>query len=491
MSNFQSSDAQSDSSLSAHSPTPSGDCERVAPLLTAWFDGEAGEAEIKIVEEHLHSCRSCAVTRQGWHHTRFLLRSTPLPAPPVGLLTRILQACRIASLSPSSLPFSTRRNSQNASQSTFTTLNLRSAAEAGPDVSHLPLGGFTWDDEWTPLPPSELQDAILRRTTRRTEDLRRADTSTSMIVPHLLGYEGRLSGRKIQWSLWTRQAANFAIPAALFWIVMSPETAQTPRRIQLTPVSSVSSTEKPKGLMARVSEVEPESQGDAPRITRRSEKVAVAKVEKEVEATETEAENEVLQSAAQPATVKTASDVDLQTEAPESERSHAVATTSIQFASLSTSKNIETAPLRQVENKVRLAALPAKVVSPWVGRRGTGHRPKISIGLAKRAIGSPSGAVKAFVASSEMGDRRIGGSIMTPFYRANSSGEVSSLPMPRLATHVENSEPSAESDEVHKALTDAPDWADSRPDDIRNVVDAYAAALIRDDVETESSETNG
>src|SRR5688572_19086217 len=119
MPDFQHSDFVPHSPKPAISTPLAAECEACAPLLTAWFDGEANERDLELVRRHLATCQPCAATWRGWEHTRFLLRSTPTPPPPVGLLTRILQACRLSALLP--------RRKNNAVRGVASQSTLRSA----------------------------------------------------------------------------------------------------------------------------------------------------------------------------------------------------------------------------------------------------------------------------------------------------------------------------------------------------------------------------
>lgn len=72
------------------------ECARCSPLLTALFDGEASEAEIRQARRHLLSCGRCAQTWLGWNQTRVLLLDQIVPKTPPTLVGRIRLACGIA-----------------------------------------------------------------------------------------------------------------------------------------------------------------------------------------------------------------------------------------------------------------------------------------------------------------------------------------------------------------------------------------------------------
>lgn len=488
MSTFQPSDAHFTSKPAPRAPDALlFPCEQVAPLLTAHFDGEAGEREIQIVRNHLAACRRCAATWQGWQHTRFLLRSTPLPLPPVGLLTRILQACRLASLLPSRLPSRlplAARRSRYANQSTLVSPCIASAIdELGTigDVSHLPLGGFTWDDEWTPQPPPELQEAILRRTTRSTTQRTAKaglELPVAMMVPLSPQHTHFSQLRKTNWPVWMRHGAAIAVPAMLLWVVLMPQTSQTSRTSGTIP--SLRAQRAVRGTY----NIEAARRG-------------TLTVAQPVAARPTNVPSNSAPRAATRATAPLSGAVngvrDLEATTGTNPKRDAIATEApVQFASLSGASN--SGPHKDQPSPTMLPArLAAKFASLPGTRRGIGFRPKISVGYARRAIGSPSGAVKSSLTAQGLDERSIAVGGVTPLHRedAENTAREASLATPRLVAHVENDEAHENSIDMHDALSEAPSWGDSRPDDVRNVVDAYAAALISDDAEAESSEANG
>lgn len=44
-----------------------GECERLAPLLSAFVDGEAGGAQVVELRRHLRGCPACRATVRGLH----------------------------------------------------------------------------------------------------------------------------------------------------------------------------------------------------------------------------------------------------------------------------------------------------------------------------------------------------------------------------------------------------------------------------------------
>lgn len=472
----------------------------MAPILTAWFDGEAGESEINAVKEHLAACRPCAAAWQGWQHTRFLLRSTPLPLPPVGLLTRILQACRIASLRPARLPLTSRRARQiDNGTIPNSTIPASTAVETTADVSHLALGGYKWDNAWTPLPPPDLQNAILRRTTRRTDDSTSTELPVMMEVPLVSGRHHGFSSnfslsRRAKWSSWTRHAAAIAVPAALIWVVLVPDVARAPHEIEST--SSLASQSAAREFEQRIV-----SRAAAPRASMPNrERMARVAGRRLIAATGSKQSQPVVEpmvengmssnlthlnshAAAQPASAIGA--VNSQQKAIGSKPS-------AQFVSFSSDAAVSSLAGQRISSpKSRLASASFQLVSLPGRRLNVGHRPKISVGYAKRAIGSPSGAVKSSSITGAMDARPILAGIVTPLHREESTTGTAALSAPRSALHAESPESREASIDMHEALAEAPSWGDSRPDDIRDAVDAYATALISDDTDDESNDVSG
>ncbi|MDF2440541.1 MAG: hypothetical protein JWN98_1525, partial [Abditibacteriota bacterium] len=419
--------------------------------------------------------------------------------PPVGLLTRILQACRIAALLSERRSFPARRSSGSERD----TANPSASASAIPDVSHLPLGGFEWDNEWTPLPPSNLQDSILRLTTRRTEELAVSEVPLMMEVPHVCDAAGRplLAPRRmaprINWSSWTRHAAAIAVPAMLIWMVMAPEIAMAPRDTApaVWPAPRGSSLDATQRVT---------SDTPAPRMAANVERnlhvaarpLTVATAPKPIKAA---SENEVPANTTvvrpQPAPDTTFA-VASTGRAQNMEQASHVAMPAFQLATLSNEvANSPSAPLRTSYLNARAHSSSSQPASLSSRRTANGPRPRISVGYARRAIGSPSGAVKSSLAANaaEVRPSLIG--VVTPLHRAESATGTSSLAAPRIAAvraaaPVASSEPREPALDMHEALAEAPTWGDSRPDDIRDVVDAYAAALISDDTEGDLAETS-
>jgi hypothetical protein len=70
-------------------------CGEVAPFLTALFDAEATPAEAAMARAHLLACQRCALLWLDWNQARNILQTEMAPAPPPGLLWRVLMACRL------------------------------------------------------------------------------------------------------------------------------------------------------------------------------------------------------------------------------------------------------------------------------------------------------------------------------------------------------------------------------------------------------------
>jgi hypothetical protein len=105
------------------------ECARWSPFLTALFDGEASEAEIRQARRHLLSCERCAQTWLGWNQTRALLLDQNVPRVPRGLVGRIRLVCGLAG--------------QTASPDLHAQILARTSRSSKP----------RWHSAWPPLRP--------------------------------------------------------------------------------------------------------------------------------------------------------------------------------------------------------------------------------------------------------------------------------------------------------------------------------------------------
>lgn len=76
------------------------DCARHAPLLTALFDGEASDTQMKKARQHLLSCERCARLWLAWHQTRALLGEQRVPAAPQELAEQLRAAIALSQTAP-------------------------------------------------------------------------------------------------------------------------------------------------------------------------------------------------------------------------------------------------------------------------------------------------------------------------------------------------------------------------------------------------------
>ncbi len=76
------------------------DCDVLAPVVMALFDGEANEAEARRARAHLVVCQICADRWLDWNRARDFLQVAPAPTPPL-LMWRVLMACRLAAFARS------------------------------------------------------------------------------------------------------------------------------------------------------------------------------------------------------------------------------------------------------------------------------------------------------------------------------------------------------------------------------------------------------
>ena len=152
------------------------ECARAASALTALFDDEASAVEFVDAHTHLADCQACAGIFQTWKRNRFLLRSVPMPLVPAVLFTRVLLAVRLLHFTKSaagtSLPsrslagtlfHAEARDSSLLAQTVMLSgANPFAARRRSDQTSRLPEMAPL--DSSVPLPPAEMQSAILSRT---------------------------------------------------------------------------------------------------------------------------------------------------------------------------------------------------------------------------------------------------------------------------------------------------------------------------------------
>ena len=67
-------------------------CEQVIPLLSAFYDGELPHDQAEEVVEHLSHCTSCPAQLESHEALSGLVRKSPAPKPPAGLVRSVQRA---------------------------------------------------------------------------------------------------------------------------------------------------------------------------------------------------------------------------------------------------------------------------------------------------------------------------------------------------------------------------------------------------------------
>jgi hypothetical protein len=458
-------------------------CEFYAPLLTALFDGEASDNETRAARHHLARCLRCSHTWQQWNQTRYLLRSVPAPSPPVGLLTRVLLACRLSALTR--LP----RNPQSAPP-------LATSADAWDEIAHLPLGGFTWDDEMTPFAPSELQDAILRRTTRRPE-LHASHPTYHEGAERVVADFTRLtvSDSLRRWKRHVPQyAGTVAVPALLIGVVLwNQPMTQAPVELQTTPVATVRKAPTTQTVRTALRREVSKMQTRVAAVTSPASPISQmdAKPAKSVSAASVSAASASLSPSESVANqLRMAAAANLERIAQQSKALGTAKTSEITSVKLARAELVAKAPV--VASNVRVASTTSSSrdleSQPRVKPRTSGNpsvavasyaKPRMSVLRLVRTMGrdgSPSGAR----ITSESSDVQSGSRIAS----VTRIGDGKAI-RPRLQEIVSEAPRLAEailpdSEAVHEALSELESLHDSRPDAIRDVMDAYMVSLFDD-----------
>lgn len=222
----------------ADNPEASRECERLAALMTACFDGEAAAEETRLARQHLLECARCAWSWESWQRTRYLLQSSPVPPVPVGLLVRILLACRLSALprrkktglAVSSQPASFKAHDmemlgaqRHAAGFAFDLAPAPNAIEPETAVGEAPLRALM---PLVPVPP-HLKDEILKRTVGRSVELSQLENQAT--ASQMLGAtpsRPRQLTKRPRWDFGLaspRRASQFAalaVPATLAWLLL-------------------------------------------------------------------------------------------------------------------------------------------------------------------------------------------------------------------------------------------------------------------------------
>lgn len=229
------------------------ECARAALALTALFDAEASETETRLAESHLESCARCAWLLQSWTQSRYLLRRLPVPEVPPGLLMRVLLAMRLLSFSKrgaagSALP------ATNFEPQTIEARDARLLAEtillsgANPFAPRRPrktkLCMEPRDlpplDASLPQPPAELHALILNRTVGSTPSLAVMPVEELEITRKVLHKPFWLMPKSVSASL---------LPVAAAWLLLLARVPQWAETVNPTTaqagVSALTSPERP------------------------------------------------------------------------------------------------------------------------------------------------------------------------------------------------------------------------------------------------------
>ena len=260
------------------------ECERLAALLTAFFDGETEAEETRRARQHLLECARCALALEAWQRTRYLLQASPVPTVPVGLLVRILLACRLSAL-PRRKQTSFATHSQPVSFQAHDMEMLgiqRDEANLGfelaparlpaPDVfdSQRPMTDAPLSAFMLPVPvPPHLKDAILKRTVGLTEEKNAPTQAVSLPLTATPS-----SSRKLRWDFGRAmprragQFAAFAVPASLAWLLLvTPRVPTIELATSLPPSPATVPHKTPVTALGRLAKlpVAPVSAASAPR----------------------------------------------------------------------------------------------------------------------------------------------------------------------------------------------------------------------------------
>ena len=242
------------------------ECARTAVALTALFDGEANGEEGLLARTHLGECLHCDDLLESWQQQNQMLRSLSAPVPP-GLLTRVLTAIRLLSalpqmrarleakttrFEPQSGPISDARllpevvfvSGANPFAPRRTTQGFAPKIEAPRELPPL--------DPMSPLPPANLRDEILRRTTgvasgqiiSATQHLVSATDFEAPITAH----SRRRSHRSLRFSV-------TIVPALAAWLIFlsGPSGLWSPLLESRAPQSQVATPLKHVSLAPRKS----------------------------------------------------------------------------------------------------------------------------------------------------------------------------------------------------------------------------------------------
>lgn len=141
-------------------PRPEGEvaswlsCDVVALDLVAYFDSQADDQAALRARRHLDACAECSRMWRDWGDSRLLLRTAQLPEMPVDWPASLVQRARLQAMLPA----------------LFAARDTDAAVDASEDSALAPDGVH---------PPRELRQTILARTTRAVETRPANDSARS------------------------------------------------------------------------------------------------------------------------------------------------------------------------------------------------------------------------------------------------------------------------------------------------------------------------
>ncbi|MBV9469801.1 MAG: zf-HC2 domain-containing protein [Abitibacteriaceae bacterium] len=225
-----------------------GECERLATLLTAFFDGEATAEESRLARQHVVQCARCAISWESWKRTRYLLQTTPVPPVPVGLLVRILLACRLSAL-PRRVkqPVSGVERLQPTSLKAHDVAMLEAQRTASlPTPDDVPSAPLAAAIPLVPVPPN-LKAEILKRTVGS----QKLELETPPLLPATTKAGSRWDfGLTLKFApsrRFNRFMGAVAVPAVTAWMIIASQQVPPSQVIALSQVPVDSTVAKSTG----------------------------------------------------------------------------------------------------------------------------------------------------------------------------------------------------------------------------------------------------
>lgn len=464
----------------AFAPLHNSDCIHYAPLLTAFFDGEATAEEVRRARRHLAACDGCTELWQGWTQTRFLMQQAPVPAVPPGLLARILFVCRLSALPVRKKPVQAARDfdplwletapspDSFAASRRFSALDALAAWAAQDDVE---------DVASTVVPPlpAHLKDDILRLTVGQVpvpgaslhtsqghtsqESLRMAEAAPSHGPAFLTSNLTSKPSRTWPLTPFIRCTAALSVPALAIWLMVlaplqAPDTnpaisvqsgrLMTAARVvgeQKLASSVAASGNRPAAGMARAMQ------------TFAAKNLAIAKAP--------------IQIAANPPA-----------EAPLSQVAAPQAVAPLEAVAGAAQKLAPAAPTVDSSSVVMASYTPSMPVSPKAAPlrdKDVKPRARSLVSLVKPRLAALVSIVVPRIAT-------VSSSASPMSSPAVSIPEVR-LTQPTIAASLGQAD-------VDEMLDEVRSLGDNRPEDVRGVIDDYRAALIDDGSDDEAESTS-